>query len=82
MARTLSSATTPVQSGSGSDGNEGILCIRQSSMITGTSPSDYLVSYTGHLLVVVGVLTLCREVADWAIHRLKCKKSFIWNKAV
>ena len=46
--RTLSGATTPGQSGSGSDGNEGVLCIPESSCITGTSPSDCLVSYLGH----------------------------------
>ena len=43
--RTLSGATTPGQSGPGSDVNEGVLYILQSSSITGTSPSDYLVSY-------------------------------------
>ena len=47
--------TTP-----GSDGNEGVVCFPQSSSITGTSASDCLVSYTGHFLVVVGVLPLCR----------------------
>ena len=31
-------------------GNEGALCIPQSSSITGTSPSDCLVSYPGHSL--------------------------------
>ena len=56
--RTLSGATTLGQSGPGSDGNEGVLCIPQSSSITGTSPSDCLVSYPGHLLW--GVLLICR----------------------
>ena len=55
----LSGATTPGQSGPGSDGNEGVLCIPQSSSIAGTSSSDCLVSYPGHLLG--GVLPLCRE---------------------
>ena len=41
----LSSATTLDLSGPGSDGNEGVLCIPQSSSITGTSPSNCLVSY-------------------------------------
>ena len=45
MVMTLSGASTPGQSGPGSDGNEGVLCISQSSSITGTSPSDCLVSY-------------------------------------
>ena len=50
MDRTLSGATTPGQSGPRSDGNEGVLCIPQSSSITGTLPSDCLVSYPGHSL--------------------------------
>ena len=48
--RILSDATTPGQSGPGSNGNKGILCIPQSSSITGASPLDYLVSYLGHSL--------------------------------
>ena len=43
--RTLSGATRPGQSGPGSDGNEGVLRIPQSSSITEASPSDCLVSY-------------------------------------
>ena len=54
LDRALLDATTPGQSGSGSDGNEGVLCIPQSSSITGTSPSDCLVSYPGHSLGVGG----------------------------
>ena len=45
---TLSGATTPVQSGSGRDDNEGVIRIPQSSCITGTSSSYCLVSYPGH----------------------------------
>ena len=45
MDRALSDATTPGQSGPGSNGNEGVLRIPQSPSITGTSPSDCLVSY-------------------------------------
>ena len=48
--KTLSGATTPSQSGPGSNGNKGVLCIPQSSSITEASPSDCLVSYPGHLL--------------------------------
>ena len=48
--RALSGVTTRVQSGSRSYGNEGVLRIPQSSSITGTSPSDCLVSYLGHSL--------------------------------
>ena len=42
--RTLSGAITLGKSGPGSDGNKGVLCIPQSSSITGTSLSDCLVS--------------------------------------
>ena len=48
MDRALSGATTLGHSGPGSDDNEGVLHIPQSSSITGTSPSDCLVSYPGH----------------------------------
>ena len=47
---TWSGSNTPGQSEPGSDGNEKVLHIPQSSSITGTSPSDCLVSYQGHLL--------------------------------
>ena len=46
--RTLSGATTLCQSGPGSDGNEEVLCIPQSSSITEASPSDWWVSYPRH----------------------------------
>ena len=49
--RTKSSATIPGQNGPGSKGNEGILCILQSSSITEAPPSNCLVSYPGHSLV-------------------------------
>ena len=51
--RTLSGDTTVGQSGSRSNGIEEVLYIPQSSNITGTSPSDCLVSYPGHSVVVV-----------------------------
>ena len=57
--RTLSSATTLGQSGPGSNGNEVVLSIPQSSSITGTSPTNYLISYPGHSLEEV--LPLCRS---------------------
>ena len=60
--RTLLGATTLGQSEPGSDGNEGVLCIPQSSSITGTSLSDYLVSCPGHLLG--GGLTLLWEAGS------------------
>ena len=49
MHETLISTTTPGQSCPGSNGNEEVLHIPQSSK-TGTSPSDSLVSYTENLL--------------------------------
>ncbi len=58
------------QNGPGSDGNEDILRIPQSSSITGTSLSDCLVSYTGHSLV--GVLLLCREAVG-VFYSLPCR---------
>ena len=48
--RTLLGATTPGQSGPGSNGNERQLHISQSSSITKASLSDCLESYLGHLL--------------------------------
>ena len=47
---TRSGATTPSQSGHGSNGNEGILRIPESSSITGLLPSISLVSYSGNSL--------------------------------
>ena len=47
---TLPGATTPGQSGPGSDVNEEVLCIPESSNITGASQSNYLKSYEGYLL--------------------------------
>ena len=43
MDGTLSGGTTPGQSGPGSDSNEGVLRILQSSSITGTLSTDCLV---------------------------------------
>ena len=47
--RTLSGVTILSHSEPVSDGNEGVLRIPQSSSISGSSPSDCLVSYPGHL---------------------------------
>ena len=49
MHETLTGITTPSQSRHGSNGNEEVLHIPQSSSI-GASPSDDLVSYSGHSL--------------------------------
>ena len=61
------------QSGPGSDGNKGYFRIPQSSSIAGTSPSNYLVSYTGHSFGGGGLTPLQRSSrvystapADWA----------------
>ncbi len=59
----ISGATSPGQSGPGSDGNKGVLRIPQSSSITGTSPSDCLL---GEVLSVYST-----ALTDWAIHRVK-----------
>ena len=48
--RTLLGATTPGQSGPGSNGNERLLCVLQSFSITEASPSDCLASYPVHSL--------------------------------
>ena len=79
--RTLSGATIPSQSGPGSNGNEGVLSILQSPNITGTSPSDRLVSYPGQLLGGKGVLPLCREAVGvfYSLNRLgKQNQERIW----
>ena len=77
--RNLSGATTLGQSGPGSDGNEGVLCIPR------TSPSDHLVSYPGHLLG--RRLPLCREAVSVFYshnqyikvdHQFLSKKLYIW----
>ena len=47
---TLSSATTLGQREPGSNGNEEVHQITQSSSISGASPSDCLVSYPEHTL--------------------------------
>ena len=65
MDRTLSGATTPGQSGPGSDDNEDLLRILQSSMINGASPSDCLVSYPGHSWEgSCNILTSKREITS------------------
>ena len=58
--RTRSGAITSGQSRLGSNGNEGVLHISQSSK-TGTSLSDYLISYQRHSLAG-GVLPLSAEL--------------------
>ena len=57
--RALSEDNFPSQSEPGSDSNEGVLHIPQSSSITGSSLSVCLVSYTGHLLFFFTPLQRC-----------------------
>ena len=58
--RSLSGAIIPSQSGPGSDVNEGVLYISQSSSIIETLPSDCLVTYPGYSWGG-GVLSFCRD---------------------
>ena len=51
IVKTLSGATTSSHSGPENDGNERLLCIPQSSSVTGASPPESLMSYTGYSLV-------------------------------
>ena len=67
--RTLSDATTQGQNGPGSNGNEGVLCLPQSSSITEASPLDCLVSYLEHLLGESAEMQLVYSSGpvDWAM---------------
>ena len=69
----LSGAPNLGQSGHGNDGNEEVLCIPQSSSITGASTSDCFVSYPEHPLGVwypsaeiQSVYSTDPPPADWA----------------
>ena len=66
--RGKSSASTPGQSGPGSNSNEVVLHISQSSRAR-TLPSDCLMSYPGHTFLVVGTLPLHRDAVD-VLYRL------------
>ena len=73
--RTLSSATTLGKNGLGSNRNEGVLHIPQISN-SGTSPSDCLMSYSGHALgesysSVEMQLGYSTAPADWAENMLE-----------
>ena len=59
--RTLSGATIPGQIGPGSDSNEGVLRIPQSSSIIEASTSDYLVSYPELSLWSWAILHFCKD---------------------
>ena len=77
--RTLSGATTVDQSEPGSDSNEGVLCFTQCFSITGPSPSDCLVSYSGHSLMVGVILPLYRGTVDWANRGVRTPTKSILN---
>ena len=68
--RTLSGATTPGQSGSGNNSNEGVLRIPQ---ISKSLPLDGLMSYPGHwlgqgsYLAAEIQLVYCTATANWAV---------------
>ena len=69
--KTLSGAASPGQRGSGSNSNKGVLGISQSFSLTGTLPSDCLLSYPEHSLgqsypSVVMQWVYSTAPADWA----------------
>ena len=85
--RTLSGATIPDLNETGSNGNEWVFYIPQSSSITGTSPSDCLVSYLGHSLG--GGLTLLQRCSRCILQpaglHWNCVLTLnwiIWNRTV
>ena len=63
----------PLQTRPGSNGNKGLLCIPQSSSITGTSPSDCLVSYQDTRLWGVVLLYSPSNLAKCICNRFKNK---------
>ena len=78
--RTLSGASTPGQSGPGSNSNEEVLHVSQISK-AGASPSDNLVSYPGHSLAGGGsypsteMQSVCSTApADWAVKQKRTIK--------
>ena len=83
--RTLSGASTPGQSGPGSDSYKGVLHISQSSSITEASSSDCLVSYLGNSLRESYSSAEKQSVysaapANWA-NRFKAKASLLLSQS-
>ena len=83
--RTLSSATTPGQSGSGSDGNEGVFPIPPNSRITGASPSDCLMLYPGYSLAGRFLLP-CRgsglqDPSEYSSQSYQCCGSYVLDSS-
>ena len=78
--RTLSGATTLGQSRPGSDSNEGVLYISQSSCITEALPSNCLVSYPGHSLGEFAEMQLVYSTdppANWAKETLSVEEKVL-----
>ena len=79
---TLSKATTPGQSGPGSNGNERVLHILQSSK-TGVSPLDCFLSYPGHSLGFGSYPSaemqsvFYTHLVDWAVFLLNNNHYFV-----
>ena len=76
IEKTLSDATTLVQSETLSDGNERVLCILQS--ITWASPSDCLVSLPGHSLITV--LLYCKDVVS--VFNTASRLGHLWKSII
>ena len=80
IERALSGATTPGQSGPGSNGYEVVLRIPQSSCISAISPSDCWVSgqYTE-----LNVKTILIQIIQFSLStQFKCQNSSILNDSV
>ena len=80
-------ATNPGLSVPGSDGNEGVLCIPQSSSTTKPSPSDCLVSYIGHSLeesytFAEKQLVYSTAPVDWVMHNCQGIEHFLDFKTI
>ena len=89
ITRTLTGATTSGQSGPGSDDNVGVFRVSKSFSITGTSPSDCLVSYIRTLVERVLLSVEMQSVystapADRAIsfYILSSRIRIILNKSI
>ena len=87
IERALSGTITSGKSEPGIDDSEVLLSL-QSFSITETSPSDFLVPYPRHS-VEWGVYPFAEmqsvystSPANWAMHRVKCKKGLISKNSI
>ena len=83
--RALSGATPPGQSGPGINGNKGVLRFPQSSSITGTTPSDCLLSYPGYSLVgshpsAIGVFYRPSRLGKWMTKLMQNTQEKLFNR--